>query len=218
MMLPIFAAIPSILATITKVAVSMGPFIAKYAPMLVEVAGKYLSQIIKTVEGISSVLNIISPNETAEELGAKAMSADKKPEDFDEINDYINYLRKEVSIDIETLSDKKVDVLTRQAIGTSLMIKGVSENLGCEVPLPFIKTVSQLGLEANVIIALVKTYSKSGLSLDDFEKYIGKTLPIEQLDKHSDVLVRAYQSADTSLSVEQAEDCVIDLDMPKTNF
>lgn len=213
-MLPIIPVATSILATIINMAVTVGPVIAKYAPMLVEVAGKYLPQIIKTIEIISTFLNIISPNESAEELGAKAMSADKKPEDFDEINDYIDYLRKEVIIDTETLSDEKVDVLTRQAIGTSLMIKGVSENLGCELTLPFLKTVSQLGLEANVIISLVKAYSNSGLSLDDVEKYIDNSLPIDQLDKHSDVLVNAYQRADTSLSVEQAEDAVMDLKMP----
>jgi hypothetical protein len=217
-MLPVITSLPAIFATITKFAVSIGPTIVKYAPMLIEMAGKYLPQIIKTVETVSTVLNIISPNETAEELGAKATTADKKPEDFDKFNDYITYLRQDVKVDKTTLSEEPVDVLARQAIGTSLMIKGVSEALGTELTLPFIKTVSQLGLDANVIIEVAKAYSNSGLNLDDYDKYITKTLPIDQLDKHSDVLVNAYQKSDASLSVEQAEDVVMDLALPKSNL
>lgn len=217
-MLPIIAAIPAILASITKVAATIGPFLAKNAPLLLDLAGKYLPKIIQTVEAISSILNITSPSESAEELGAKAMIADKKPEDFDKHNDYIDYLRKEVSIDKTELSDEKVDLLTRQAIGTSLMIKGVSETLGTEVTIPFIKTVSQLGLDAKVIIEVVKAYSNSDLTIDDIEKYTSKTLPIDQLDKHGDTLVDAYQKADSSMSVEQAEDAVMDLEIPKDSL
>ena len=217
-MLPIIPAITSMLATITKVATTIGPAIAKYAPMLLEMAGKYLPQIIKTVETVSTVLNIISPNENAEDLGAKAMNAEKKPEDFDKINDYIDYLRQNVSVDKTTLSEDPVDVKARQAIGSSLMIKAVGEVLGTELTLPFIKTVSQLGLDAKVIVEVAKAYSNRELSLDDFEKYIGKTLPIDQLEKHGDTLVSAYQQVDSNMSVDQAEDIVMDLELPKSNL
>ncbi len=37
-------------------------------------------------------------------LVQKAMAAEKKPEDFDQINDYIDYLRNDVEIDVENLS------------------------------------------------------------------------------------------------------------------
>ncbi len=216
-MLPIIAIMSSVLATITKVAVTIGPMLVKHAALLLEVGGKYLPQIIKTIETVSTVLNLISPDERAEELGEKAMQADKKPEDFDDINAYINYLRDHVSIDKTTLSNEKIDVMTRQAIGASLLVKGVSETLGTELTLPFIKTVSQLGLDANVIIEVVKAYSTAGLNLDDYENYITEKLPTDQLDKHSDVLITVYQKADPSLSLEQAEDLVMDLALPKSS-
>lgn len=214
-MLPIFTSIPSIIAAITKVAATIGPAIAKYAPMLLDVAAKYLPQVIKTVETVATVLNIISPNESAENLGAKAMSADKKPEDFDEINQYINYLKNDVKVDSSTLSKDAVDVAARQTIGASILIKGANEFLGIELDLPFIKTVSQLDIDANVIVEVVKAYSDSGLNLDDYVKYVTQTLPVDELDTHGEVLVDAYRKADPSLSEEQAEDAVMDLSLPK---
>jgi len=214
-MLPIFTIIPSILTAITKAATVIGPTIAKYAPILLDAVGKYLPKVMKSVETLCTVLDIISPNEKAEDLGAKAMASDKKPEDFDRFNDYIDYLQQAVKVDKSTLSDKPEYVAARQAIGTSVLIKGASETLGTELTLPFLKTVSQLELNATVIIEVVKAYSQSGLKLDDYEKYLSKTLPIIQLDKHSDALVNAYQKSDTSLSLEQAEEAVMNLSLAK---
>lgn len=216
-MLPLITAIPSVLTAIANVAISIGPMIAKYAPIVLEIAGNYLPKIIKTVESVCQVLDIISPNDNAEQLGAKAMQADKKPENFNEINDYIDYLNKEVIVDKTTLGEEKVDVMARQVIGVSLMIKGISENLGTELSLPFIKTVSQLGLKAEVIIEMVKAYAKNDLNLDDYEQYIEKTLPITQLDKHSETLVNAYQKSDATLSLEQAEEQIMELALPSSN-
>ena len=48
---------------------------------------------------------IIAPNEDAEELGDKVMRADKKPEDFDSTNEYIEYLRNEIKSSREEIED-----------------------------------------------------------------------------------------------------------------
>ena len=70
--------IPSIITTITKIASSIGPMIAKYAPMVIEVVGKNLPKVVNTVEAISLVADVLKPNERADELGAKAMAAGAK--------------------------------------------------------------------------------------------------------------------------------------------
>lgn len=217
-MLPLISFIPTVVSIITKVATTIGPMLAKTAPMVLELAGKYLPQVIETVEKLSTVLNILKSSDSAEDLGEKAMVADKKPESFETINAYVDYLDKEVKIDKAILSEEPKDVLTRQAIGVSILIKGVSETLGTELTLPFIKTVSRLDLDANVIIEVAKAYSSHTLNLDDYEKYISKELPIDQLDKHSDALVSAYQKTDSGMSLEQAEEVVMDLELPKNNL
>ncbi|GAK18665.1 hypothetical protein JCM19053_3569 [Vibrio sp. JCM 19053] len=110
--------------------------IAKYAPMVIEVVGKNLPKVVNTVEAISLVADVLKPNERADELGAKAMAAEKTPEDFEQINDYIDYLRNDVIIDEENLSTDAVDVITRQAVGVAIAVKGMGQALEADVSIP----------------------------------------------------------------------------------
>ncbi len=95
--------------------------------MVIEVVGKNLPKVVNTVEAISLVADVLKPNERADELGAKAMAAEKTPEDFEQINDYIDYLRNDVIIDEENLSTDAVDVITRQAVGVAIAVKGMGK-------------------------------------------------------------------------------------------
>lgn len=203
--------IPSIITTITKIASSIGPMIAKYAPMVIEVVGKNLPKVVNTVEAISLVADVLKPNERADELGAKAMAAEKTPEDFEQINDYIDYLRNDVIIDEENLSTDAVDVITRQAVGVAIAVKGMGQALEADVSIPFLNAISELDIDPKVVIALVKSYESSGLNSDDVQKYLGDSLSIEDTHRHSNVFVNAYQTANPTMSVEQAEDAVMDL-------
>ena len=203
--------IPSIITTITKIASSIGPMIAKYAPMVIEVVGKNLPKVVNTVEAISLVADVLKPNERADELGAKAMAAEKTPEDFEQINDYIDYLRNDVIIDEENLSTDAVDVITRQAVGVAIAVKGMEQALEADVSIPFLNAISELDIDPTVVIALVKSYESSGLNSDDVQKYLGNSLSIEDTHRHSNVFVNAYQTANPTMSVDEAEDAVMDL-------
>ncbi|WP_305417924.1 hypothetical protein [Photobacterium leiognathi] len=185
--------------------------IAKYAPMVIETVGKNLPKVISTVEAISLAANVLKPNERADELGAKAMAAEKKPEDFDQINDYINYLRNDVEIDVENLSADSVDVITRQAVGVAIATKGIEQALEADVSIPFLNTISNLDIDPKVAIALVKSYEMSGLNADDIQKYLDDSLSIEETHQHSNAFVDAYQTANPSMSVEEVEDAVMEL-------
>ncbi|WP_318473980.1 hypothetical protein [Photobacterium leiognathi] len=203
--------ISSIITAITKIASTVGPMIAKYAPMVIETVGKNLPKVISTVEAISLAANVLKPNERADELGAKAMAAEKKPEDFDQINDYINYLRNDVEIDVENLSTDSVDVITRQAVGVAIATKGIEQALEADVSIPFLNTISNLDIDPKVAIALVKSYEMSGLNADDIQKYLDDSLSIEETHQHSNAFVDAYQTANPSMSVEEVEDAVMEL-------
>ncbi|OLQ70160.1 hypothetical protein BIT28_10960 [Photobacterium proteolyticum] len=68
-----------------------------------------------------------------------------------------------------------------------------------------------------MILEMIKAYSTKGLNMDDYGKYLGKTLSIEQLDEHSEVLVEVYQKANPTMTTEQVEDIVMGLELPKVN-
>lgn len=203
--------LPSIITAITKLASNVGPMIARYAPMVIETVGKNLPKLINTVEAISRVADVLKPNECADELGAKAMAAEKKPEDFEQINDYIDYLRNDVEIDVENLSTDSVDVITRQAVGVAIATKGIGKALEADVSIPFLNTISNLDIDPKVAIALVKSYEASGLNADDVQKYLDDSLTIEETHQHSNAFVDAFQTANPSMSAEEVEDAVMEL-------
>ena len=211
-MIPMLASlIPAAISFVTKVAATIGPLIAKNAPMIISTIGKNLPAVVKTVESIGAVIGTLQPEEKVENLGAKAMSADKKPEDFDRINDYIDYIRNDVEVDQEKLSNDKTDVMARQAVGSAIMIQSFKETLGSDVGLPFIKTVSELGLDPKMAISIAKIYADSGLKADDMEGYISDKLDIEDANKHSEALVKSFQATSPSMAIEEAETAVMDL-------
>ncbi|EGQ7970813.1 TPA: hypothetical protein SLZ51_003332 [Vibrio cholerae] len=207
----IINSIPAMITAISKMATTVGPMIAKYAPIVLETLEKNLPRVMQTIEALSLAANVLRPNEQVEELGAKAMAADKTPEDFARINDYIDYLRNEVEVDSQALSQDPLDSTIRHAIGAAIALKGVGEIVGTEISLPFLKTISQLGLEPQLILTIVQAYAQSGLSADEVEQYLNDQLSIEQSQQHSEVLVTAYQIADPQLDRQQAEDAVMNL-------
>ncbi|ENM5785477.1 hypothetical protein QSX70_000917 [Vibrio metoecus] len=207
----IINSIPAMITAISKMATTVGPMIAKYAPIVLETLEKNLPRVIQTIEALSLAANVLRPNEQVEELGAKAMAADKTPEDFARINDYIGYLRNEVEVDSQALSQDPLDSTIRHAIGAAIALKGVGEIVGTEISLPFLKTISQLGLEPQLILTIVQAYAQSGLSADEVEQYLNDQLSIAQSQQHSEVLVTAYQIADPQLDRQQAEDAVMNL-------
>ncbi|ENM3744716.1 hypothetical protein O1E23_001622 [Vibrio cholerae] len=207
----IINSIPAMITAISKMATTVGPMIAKYAPIVLETLEKNLPRVIQTIESLSLAANVLRPNEQVEELGAKAMAADKTPEGFARINDYIDYLRNEVEVDSQALSQDPLDSTIRHAIGAAIALKGVGEIAGTEISLPFLKTISQLGLEPQLILTIVQAYAQSGLSADEVGQYLNDQLSIAQSQQHSEVLVTAYQIADPQLDRQQAEDAVMNL-------
>ena len=200
-----------IMSVFAKVASTVGPMLAKYVPIMLDTLGKNLPKVINTIEAISVASNVLTPRDNANELGAKAMIAEKKPEDFDKINDYINYLRNDITLDTESLSQDPVDCAIRLAVGGTIALKGVNEALDADVSIPFLKSVSTLDLTPSVILSVIKSYQQNSLNLDDLDNYLHDKLSLAQANKHSDALVNAYQLANPNMDLEQVEDAVINL-------
>ncbi|MEJ8677962.1 hypothetical protein P0C22_05205 [Plesiomonas shigelloides] len=200
-----------IMSVFAKVASTVGPMLAKYVPIMLDTLGKNLPKVINTIEAISVASNVLTPRDNANELGAKAMIAEKKPEDFDKINHYINYLRNDITLDTESLSQDPVDCAIRLAVGGTIALKGVNEALDADVSIPFLKSVSTLDLTPNIILSVIKSYQQNSLNLDDLDNYLHDKLSLAQANKHSDALVNAYQIANPNMDLEQVEDAVINL-------
>ena len=85
------------------------------------VLGKILTLAIDVISAVANALTEKPKEETPEEIGLKAEMADKKPEDFDSINDYIEYLRNDIKVDEERLKEMdEKERATYAAIGAGL--------------------------------------------------------------------------------------------------
>lgn len=112
--------------------------------------------------------------EKPEEIGMKAELADKKPENFDSINDYIEYLRNEVKLDpakMEKLTPEERQKY--QLVGLGLYIKDIEEQQGVKLDPEFLKSIPKLKAqeyEAADIANLMQSMKKNGVT--DMKQYV----------------------------------------------
>ena len=193
---------------------SIGGTLASNAGNFLKVASPLLSTVMKVIEVVSTFLSILKPEDGVEELGAKAMDADKKPEDFDSNAEYIDYLRNDIELDKEKFENATdVDKIARQAVGASIVIKGIEENKGFDIPVTTWVAMAKLGLgdKAEEIDKILDTF-KDG-KLEDFVDYTEGKLEAKKELEVGDTLVEMYQKIEPSMSIDEIEDKVMKMDL-----
>jgi len=199
-------------SVISSAVAFIGSAVANVATEVVNLGVELAEKVGEVIKAVGISLGILNPDENIEELGEKAMLSDKNPKDFESINDYIDHLRNNVTIDKEmfkNLDDK--DLLARSAIGASITLKGINEKLDTTVTPAFMAEVAKQELTTDQIVGTIKTYKENNLKTDDYGLYLKDELSINEGDKHSDALVTAYQKLEPELTTEQIEDKIMDL-------
>lgn len=204
--------VSSACSTISSAVSNIGRGIASVATSIVSLGVSLAAKVSDAIKGVGISLGIIRPEDTMEELGERAILSDKKPEDFDSINEYIDHLKNNVPFDKEKfdrLDDK--ELLARSSIGASITLKGINEKLNATVTPEFMATVASQELEANEIIETIKVYKEKELNLDDYDLYLNDELTLDETNKHSSALVEAYQKLEPELSLDKIEEKVMGL-------
>lgn len=202
----------SAVSAVSSAMSSIGSSLASSATKLLEMGAKYLEPVIQAIQSVGTMLGIIKPEENMEELGAKAMSADKKPEDFDSITEYIDYLRNDVTIDTEKL--KNTDSSSRlasKAVGASITSRGIEEKLGSSISMEFWKEVGQQNLTSEKITKTIEAYKKNNIDTSQYSDYMKGDMSIDDKKKNSNVLFEAYKEMNPSLSTSEIEEKIMNL-------
>ena len=204
--------VSSVCSGISSAVSRVGSAIVDVATSIATLGVELAAKVGQAIKSVAEYLGILSPEDNLEELGEKAMMTDKKPEDFDSFNDYINHLRNDVQIDREKFSrlDDK-DLMVRSAIGASITLKGINERLDTVVTPEFMATVAKQDLAAKEIVATIESYKAKDLNLSDYSLYMDDELSLDESSKHSSALVDAYQKLEPELSLQQIEDKVMGL-------
>lgn len=158
----------AVCSAVSSVCSSIGGAIMGGIGSLAPVISPWLSVAVAVISVLAEIFTEKPKEEKPEELGMKAEQADKKPEDFDSINDYIEYLRQEIKVDaakLENLSEE--ERMKYQAVGLGLYVKNIEEKQGMKLDSAFLKVVPEminLGYTAQDIGNLMQSMKKNGVN------------------------------------------------------
>lgn len=208
----LFSSVSSAATFVSNAVSTIGGALAGAASNLLKVAGPLLGQVGTVIQVVGILLNILKPNEEVEELGAKALEAEQKPEDFDSNAEYIDYLRNEIKLDKEKF-EKATDVekIARTAVGASIVAKGIEEKKGFDIPTIFWVKVAEQALKAKEINALIDAFK--GDKLETFVDYADGKLSYKDEVKTGDKLTEMYKDLEPELSKEEIEEKVMKLEV-----
>jgi hypothetical protein len=183
--------------------------IGDVAAKLLKVAGPWLGAVGQVVSIVATLIGVLKEGDNIEELGAKALDSDKKPEDFDSNAKYIAYLRNEVVMDREKF-DRAGDMekAVRTAVGVSVAAKGVEEKKGFDIPMEAWIAMAKLGFEekAKEVDTILETFKGDGLK--DFADYVDGKLDEDKELQVGDTLVEMYKELDPAARPDDLENKV----------
>lgn len=164
----ISSACSAVCSAVSSVCSSIGGAIMGSIGSLAPAISPWIAVAVKVISFLAELFTEKQEEEKPEELGMKAEQADKKPEDFDSINDYIEYLRQEIKVDaakLENLSEE--ERMKYQVLGLGLYVKNIEEQQGVKLDPAFLKVVPEiinLGYSAQDIGNLMQSMKKNGVN------------------------------------------------------
>ncbi|CAA6814428.1 MAG: Unknown protein [uncultured Thiotrichaceae bacterium] len=205
------SAISSAVSFVSNAVSSIGGALAGAASGLLKVAGPLLGDVTTVIQLVAKFFNVLKPSDNVEELGAKAMQADKKPEDFDSNAEYIDYLRNEIELDKEKFNKAgPVERSARTAVGASIASKGIEEAKGINIPAEFWVKVTEQSLKTNEISSIIQAFKDN--KLEDYVAFSkGELSPKDEI-KTGDKLAEIYKDLDPSLTDEEIEDKIMKME------
>lgn len=112
--------------------------------------GPIFGAVVGVISVVSSFLGLTNKNEKQEELGAKVTLTDKKPDDFDSYQTYIDHLSHDVKLTSDVKERLKNDESFKTeciSLGASLQWYGINEKMGIDMDIPSFAKLVQAGVQ-----------------------------------------------------------------------
>lgn len=192
---------------------SVAGALAGAASTFLTVAAPYLEVAVMAIQVVGVLLDVVKSDDNVEELGAKAIESDKKPEDFSSNAEYIDHLRNEVKLDQEKFENATdTEKIARTAIGATIVTKGIEEKKGFDIPLSTWVAMAKLNLqdkpqEINTILDTFKG------KLDDFVGYTEGKLDRDKELNTGSTLIDMYKELEPNAKIEDIEKKVMNMEI-----
>ena len=204
-------------SALSSAATAVGNAISTVGKAIVETGKEFLKTTIETLKLVVDVLEFVAKklgiieDETSEDLGDRALRSDRTRDDFDNVNECIDYLKENVEPtplkELEKLSPE--ERLKRVAIGNALLAKAIEEKMSLEIPVDFWKEAVERGLSAEEIDNLLKKFKDAGVAPIDFVKYLKRELDEEKEENMDDLLIDLYTKEYPQIEHKEIEKKVI---------
>lgn len=149
---------------------ALGLGIAKFIPVLGDI-----TFVVQAICFIAEALGLMKDNENVEELGLKAEVADKKPEDFDGTEEYINYLKDEIEVDKKKFNDlNELQLLGYKIAGSSILLGGISEKKEIFIEPTFIRDAVKIGIQNENLDKFINKFKENGASTNLADYFKGE--------------------------------------------
>ena len=201
--------VSSCVSAVSSAVEVVGKALVTGATKLLELAGDKLDEVTKVIEMIGKLIDVISADDNVDDLGARALQSDKKPEDFDSITEYIEHLKNDIELDKEAFekADKK-EQMVRKAVGGTIVAKSIESKLDTSVPMDFWVEVSKQKMQESEIMATIDTF-KENKTDNNFSDYMNGKLDFKDEQKTGDLLVDMYKKLEPDMSIEEIEDKIM---------
>jgi len=211
----IMSAVSSAISVISSVVSTVGRALVTGATKLLEVAGNHLNTIANVIETVGKVINVIAQDDKIDEIGAKAMQSEKKPEDFDRISEYIEHLKNEIELDMDKFDNAKMeDKLARKAIGATIISKGIEEKKDTSIPMEFWKEVAKQDMSSIEIDKVIDLF-KDNKEDNKFSEYMNGKLDYKDEVKVGGMIIEMYRKLEPNMTIEQIEDKIMKMESKK---
>ncbi|MCI6653823.1 MAG: hypothetical protein MSH21_00980 [Clostridium sp.] len=177
--------------------------------MSILIPGFGLPEIFAIIECIAQVAKIlgVGGEDSPEELGMKTEIADKKPEDFDTIQEYIKYLNEEVKLDKDAVDNlSEVDKAKYGAMGAALNIKAIEEKYDVSLSPDFLRDVTLMKLSSEEVAKCIDKCKESGIDkVQDMTDYLRDKPISSDKDTVSDAMIDTLSEIYPELNKEELE-------------
>ena len=168
------SALSSVCSAVGSLCSGIGGAVMRGVSALAPTLAPHILVFVAVISILAELFTDKPKEEKPEEIGMKAEQADKKPEDFDSISDYLEYLRNEVKLDPAKLEKLTPEERQKyQLVGLGLYIKDIEEKSGLKLDPDFVKAIPKLkdqGYEAADIANLMQSMKNNGVK--DMKQYV----------------------------------------------
>ena len=181
------------------------------------IAGLVGSPVFGAVVGlislVSTIIGLTKKDEKQEELGAKAMLSDKKPQDFDSHQAYIDHLRNDIELTPEIKDKLKNDKVFNDnctVLGASVEWNGLNEKMGINMDIASLVKLVEAGVKTPEQFQTIANNFKSKEVEPKINDAIERNIPMKEGAKIVDTLKEGVDKVEGSKEIWEKLDKMLD--------